>query len=117
LDSVDIRAQQLRSVFDAREPLTIGLEEEVMLLDPETLDLSPSAAEALELLEGDARFKPELPASQLEILTEPEHQAMIASAKSAGMVQEGVLRAYLLEHGKRVDVAILSLLPGDMERA
>ncbi|HEY8625600.1 MAG TPA: GNAT family protein [Solirubrobacteraceae bacterium] len=54
---------------------------------------------------------------RLEILTEPENQAMIASAKSAGMVQEGVLRAYLLEHGKRVDVAILSLLPGDMERA
>jgi carboxylate-amine ligase len=70
-DSVDARAQQLRSVFDAPEPLTVGLEEEVMLLDPETLDLSPSAAKALELLGGDARFKPELPASQLEILTEP----------------------------------------------
>jgi carboxylate-amine ligase len=70
-DSVESRAQQLRSVFDAQQPLTVGLEEEVMLLDPQTLDLSPCAAQALELLDGDARFKPELPASQLEILTEP----------------------------------------------
>src|SRR4051812_30029208 len=61
-DSVESRVQQLRSVFDAQRPLTVGLEEEVMLLDPQTLDLSPCAAQALELLDGDARFKPELPA-------------------------------------------------------
>ena len=36
------RRSRLRAAFDAVEPLTIGLEEEVMLLDPETLELAPS---------------------------------------------------------------------------
>ncbi len=42
-----------------------------MLLDAETLDLAPRAAEVLARLDGDARFKPELPAAQLELLTAP----------------------------------------------
>ena len=33
-------AAELRAAFDAPEPLTLGLEEELMLLDPETLDLA-----------------------------------------------------------------------------
>ncbi|HET6548830.1 MAG TPA: YbdK family carboxylate-amine ligase [Solirubrobacter sp.] len=57
---------ELRAVFDAPEPLTVGLEEEVMLLDPETLDLAPIAPRLAE-----AGFKLELPASQLEIVTPP----------------------------------------------
>src|SRR4051812_5522638 len=62
-------ASQLRATFDAAAPLTVGLEEELMLLDGETLDLLPRA---LELLDGlDGRFKPELPAAQLEIVTPP----------------------------------------------
>ena len=36
-------AAELRAAFDAPEPLTLGLEEELMLLDPETLDLLPRA--------------------------------------------------------------------------
>jgi hypothetical protein len=67
----DFSAEGLRAAFDGQSPLTVGLEEEVMLLDPQTMDLSPSAAEVLARLGGDPRFKPELPASQLEILTEP----------------------------------------------
>ena len=39
-----------------------------MLLHPETLDLTPRAAEVLDLVSGDPRFKPELPAAQLEIM-------------------------------------------------
>jgi carboxylate-amine ligase len=62
---------ELRAAFDAPEPLTIGLEEELMLLDPGTLDLAPRALELLARLDLDARFKPELPASQLEIVTPP----------------------------------------------
>ena len=54
----------LREIFDAAEPLTIGLEEEVMLLDPVTLDLAPVAARV-----PDAKL--ELPASQLELNTTP----------------------------------------------
>jgi glutamate---cysteine ligase / carboxylate-amine ligase len=51
--------------------LTIGLEEEVFLVDRETLDLAPRAPDVLARLGGDARFKLELPAAQLEILTPP----------------------------------------------
>ena len=38
-----LTAAALRAAFDAPEPLTLGLEEELMLLDPETLDLLPRA--------------------------------------------------------------------------
>ncbi|WP_028065885.1 carboxylate-amine ligase [Solirubrobacter soli] len=60
---------ELRAVFDAPEPLTIGLEEEVMLVDPVTLDLAPIAAELLD--RGESGLKLELPASQAEIVTAP----------------------------------------------
>jgi carboxylate-amine ligase len=64
-------ADELRAAFDAPEPLTIGLEEELMLLDPESLDLLPRAAELVESA-GDARFKLEMPAAQLELSLPPE---------------------------------------------
>jgi carboxylate-amine ligase len=66
-----LAAAELRAVFDAAVPLTIGLEEEAMLLDADTLDLLPRAAEVIERAGGDPRFKPELPAAQLEINTAP----------------------------------------------
>jgi glutamate---cysteine ligase / carboxylate-amine ligase len=64
-------ADELRAAFDAPRQMTIGLEEELFLLDPETLDLSPRAAEALAATAGDPRFKLELPAAQLEITLPP----------------------------------------------
>jgi carboxylate-amine ligase len=64
-------AASLRATFDAAEPLTVGFEEELMLLDPETLELAPVASDVLARLGGDPRFKPELPASQLEIALPP----------------------------------------------
>jgi len=51
--------------------MTVGLEEELMVLDPETFDLAPRAHAVLERVAGDARFKPELPAAQLEIALAP----------------------------------------------
>jgi glutamate---cysteine ligase / carboxylate-amine ligase len=62
---------ELRAAFDAPAPLTVGIEEELMLLDPETLDLVPRAGEVLDRAGGDGRFKLELPASQIEIVTAP----------------------------------------------
>jgi carboxylate-amine ligase len=64
-------ADSLRATFDAVEPLTVGIEEELMLLDPQTLELAPVASELLGRLGGDPRFKPELPAAQLEIALPP----------------------------------------------
>jgi carboxylate-amine ligase len=64
-------ADELRDAFNAAPELTVGLEEELMLLDPDTLDLAPRAGEALARLGGDPTFKLEMPASQLEIVTPP----------------------------------------------
>lgn len=64
-------ADWIRERFDSVEPLTLGLEEEVLLVDPETSDLVPVADEVLERFAGDPRVKCELPAAQVEVLTEP----------------------------------------------
>ena len=61
----------LRRPFDEAAPLTVGIEEELMLLDSETLELAPRATEVMRAVDGDARFKLELPAAQIEILTAP----------------------------------------------
>jgi len=73
--------------FDESAPATptVGVEEELMLLDAETLDLAPRAADVLARLEGDARFKPELPAAQLEQLSKPaEGTSGLAEQLTAG---------------------------------
>jgi glutamate---cysteine ligase / carboxylate-amine ligase len=61
----------LRVAFEADAPMTVGVEEELMVLEPETFDLAPRAHAVLERVEGDPRFKPELPAAQLEIALAP----------------------------------------------
>jgi carboxylate-amine ligase len=71
----ELTGAELRRAFDAPEPLTVGIEDEVMLLDPASLDLAPHAAAALERVAGDPRFAGELPAAQLEIRTVPARTA------------------------------------------
>ena len=53
-----------------------------MLLDAETLDLAPHAADVVEAL-GDPRFKIEMPAAQLEIVTAPHATVAEAAAELA----------------------------------
>jgi glutamate---cysteine ligase / carboxylate-amine ligase len=74
-------APMLRRRFDEVQGGTVGVEEEIMLLDPQTFDLAPLSMRVLERLGGDPRFKPELPAAQLEILTSPETSARAAVAQ------------------------------------
>jgi RimJ/RimL family protein N-acetyltransferase len=52
---------------------------------------------------------------RLELLTEPDNLAMISAARRAGFIEEGVLRGYVRERGRRLDVTVLSLLPTDLE--
>ena len=73
-------AGSLRAVFDSQRTLSVGLEEELMLLDPYTLDLAPCAQQALAALAGDIRFKPELPAAQIENVTVPRRTVAGAAA-------------------------------------
>jgi glutamate---cysteine ligase / carboxylate-amine ligase len=60
---------ELRALFDAAPAYAVGIEDEVMLLDPNSLELVPYAQQVLARLDDDERFKLELPASQLEIVT------------------------------------------------
>jgi carboxylate-amine ligase len=71
-------AAELRAAFDTPAPLTVGIEEELMLLDPATLDLAPRARDVLALVDGDERYKLELPAAQLEIMSPPLQNAATA---------------------------------------
>lgn len=64
-----LTAGECRAAFDSTSHLTLGVEEELMLVDPQTLDLAPAVHEAMELLADDPRFAPELRAAQIEIIT------------------------------------------------
>jgi glutamate---cysteine ligase / carboxylate-amine ligase len=92
-----------------------------MLLDPDTLALAHRATELTEIVRGDARFKPELPASQLEIITPPgptvraAATALLEARRALGAAAGDVLRfgaagvhpfspgAGPLNHGPRYD--------------
>jgi len=63
--------ESLRARFDAPDELGYGIEEELFLVDHETLDELPLAREVHERADGDPRFKLELMAAQLEIVTPP----------------------------------------------
>jgi carboxylate-amine ligase len=82
----------LRHAFEHPSPATVGLEEELMLLDGETLDLAPRAAEALEPLAGDPRYKLEMPAAQLEIVTGP-HPTVTAAADELARARADLARS------------------------
>lgn len=75
---MDIAA--LRRRFAHPVPSTVGIEEELMLVDAETLDLAPRAPELIR----DQRFKLELPAAHVELLTPPSATVADAVACLAG---------------------------------
>lgn len=76
-------ADDLRRAFATPTPPTVGLEEEVLLLDPVTLDLLPRGAEVLAAADGDPALKGELPAAQLELVTPPRRTVAEAAADLA----------------------------------
>ncbi|MDX6658591.1 MAG: glutamate---cysteine ligase / carboxylate-amine ligase [Solirubrobacteraceae bacterium] len=86
----------LRAAFDAVEPLTVGIEEELMLLDPVTHDLAPVAGEVLARVDGDPRFKREFPAAQLELVTPPARSVadlavqLAAARRDAAAATDGI---------------------------
>jgi carboxylate-amine ligase len=62
-------ARRLRAVFDRVASFTIGAEEELLLVDPRTLEPVAAAEEALALSEGDSRLALEFRAAQVESIT------------------------------------------------
>jgi glutamate---cysteine ligase / carboxylate-amine ligase len=108
-------AAALRDAFDAPAPLTIGLEEELMLLDPDTLDLLPRAADVVGPA-GDARFKLEMPAAQLELTLPPARSvpeaiaALVAARRDLAAAAEPVGRlAAAGAHPWAASIGVLNL--------
>ena len=58
-----------RAAFERTLHATVGVEEELMLVDPVSLDLVPAAGAALARVGRDPRFVEELRPSQIEIVT------------------------------------------------
>jgi carboxylate-amine ligase len=83
-------ARELHATFEDVAPLTVGIEDELMLLDPDTLDLAAAAPDALAAVGDDARFKLELPASQIEIVT-PPHRDVPAAVRDLAAGRRRVL--------------------------
>jgi RimJ/RimL family protein N-acetyltransferase len=52
--------------------------------------------------------------ARLEILADPDNQAVIRAALAAGFVREGVLREYQRKRGRGVDMVIMSLIGADL---
>jgi carboxylate-amine ligase len=76
----DLTPEGLRGAFEPPSAMTVGIEEELMLVDARTFELDPRAHEVLAATDGDPRFKPELPAAQLEIAVPPAASVPEAAA-------------------------------------
>lgn len=72
---------QLEAAFAELSPPTIGLEEELLVLDPVTLDLLPEAARLADLVPSAVT---ELPAAQLELVGTPQDTVGAACAELLG---------------------------------
>ena len=64
-----VTCAEARARFDAAPDFTIGIEDEAMLVDPITFELSPVIDDVLAAVDGDERFTRELRKAQLEIVT------------------------------------------------
>ena len=53
--------------------------------------------------------------ARVQVLTEPNNQAMIGAARAAGFTYEGMLRGYTGQRGERVDNVVLALLASDVD--
>ncbi|MGZ4386517.1 MAG: carboxylate-amine ligase [Gaiellaceae bacterium] len=62
-------AEELLHCFREVSPLTIGIEEEILVVDAETLNPSPSAERLLAALAFEQGFAPEFRAAQIELAT------------------------------------------------
>jgi glutamate---cysteine ligase / carboxylate-amine ligase len=88
-----IDLDELRARFEHGTEYSVGIEEEVMVLDPKTFALADRSAAVLELLGGDPRFKPELPASQIEIMIPPHRTVREAAGPLLQARRELLARA------------------------
>jgi glutamate---cysteine ligase / carboxylate-amine ligase len=110
----------IERAFGRRSPWSVGVEEEIMLLDAETLDLVPASSDLLDeagALEVPGRLKLELFASVLELTTDPCETGAEAEESLRG------LRRSAQEAGARLGLRLAAAgthptaLPADQEIA
>jgi carboxylate-amine ligase len=75
--------EDVRALFERRSSLTVGVEEELMLVDPATLRQVPAIDRVLELVGEDSRFTRELKDTQVEIVTPVSGNAVAACLQLA----------------------------------
>ncbi len=88
-----VSASTLRELFDGVTDHTVGVEEELMLLDPATLDLLPAAARVHAELGARVTLRGELPAAQVETASpvcDTIEEAARALAAARGELGAGV---------------------------
>ena len=75
---------ELGRAFERDTTFTVGVEEELMLLDPVTWALTPAVDVALDRADGDPRFTREIRQSQIEIVTPVAGNAQALGVALAG---------------------------------
>src|SRR3954463_4613373 len=68
-DTEPLTEAACRARFEEVSPFTLGIEEELMLVDPVTLNLSPSNGWGTSLFPEEGPYRRELRAAQIEIVT------------------------------------------------
>lgn len=82
------------AAFERNEiPFTVGVEEEVMVVERDSLELAPAAGEILAALPRDGQFRPELHAAQLELVTRVAATAADARRELGALRRAAVLAA------------------------
>lgn len=109
-------AATLAAAFERDTQLTVGLEEELMLLDPVTFELAPAVDLALARAAGDPRFRRELRQSQIEIVT-----PVAGNAQALGVALAGARLALASHLGEETTFAAAGTHPfsddwGDLSR-
>jgi carboxylate-amine ligase len=87
-----VPVEEYLDVFAHATPHTIGLEEELMLLSPRTLDLYPGIEGVLATVGRDGPFRPELREAQLEIVT-PVAERVDEAVAALEAARRAVIRA------------------------
>jgi carboxylate-amine ligase len=96
-----VEEPSLHRLLTREGPCTFGVEEELMIVDPQTLDLAPRAAEIKQRAGDLLDVKLELPASQLELATPPRTSV-------AEVVQDMMLARRRLAEATRGEVRAIA---------
>src|SRR4051794_31883695 len=91
-ETAPLTLERWREMFDHAQSFTVGVEEELMLVDQGSLELAPAIDEVLPLLAGARSFSKELRAAQIEIVT-PVCETAAEACRALGSSRRRLLEA------------------------